>query len=555
MSLRTRTLVLVGLILLFSVAVLFVLARMILLDSFNDLENVDTRQNALRVQEALAGEFDSLGAVAGDWATWTDTYNFVRGDYDAYVEENLQDYTFVNLQVNFMIFLDHSARVVYAKQVDLDSESDTAVPPEFLALFSPDNPLLHHDAIDQSSMGMALLPDAPVFLASRPIVTSDYASEIGGTLVVGRYLDSTKLKETASKTKTLFFLLRLDGPELPSDTQAALDALPKPSAIHIKALDNDTIAGYFRLDDLHGQPALLVRVDKSRTIFHQGQKTLRYLVVSIIVTGVAFGLMSVLLLETSILRRLSTITRHVVEIGHSGDRTARLPALSGKDELAQLAGAINETLAALEKSEIERHRSNILLQEIHHRIKNSLQVVSSLLTLQTGRIQDDAAVQVLRDGQNRIQTIALVHEKLYSSTEPSLVNLGAYTESLVDNLKRSWTHSDAVTINLKTDSVILSADQAVSVGLILNELISNTFKHAFPDGRPGEINVELRDLGEKQYLIRVQDNGAGLPADLNIEQTKTLGLQLVNGLAKQLKGSLSLCRDEGTTFELRFVGE
>jgi two-component sensor histidine kinase len=150
--------------------------------------------------------------------------------------------------------------------------------------------------------------------------------------------------------------------------------------------------------------------------------------------------------------------------------------------------------------------------------------------------------------------IALVHEKLYTSDDPSLIDLSDYTRSLVDRLRGTLSRSEAVRIGVNADPVALSADRAVPVGLILNELISNAFKHAFPGERTGEIEVELRLVGEQQCLIRVRDNGVGVPEGLDITKTSSLGLQLVHGLAKQLNGTVELRREGGTIFEVKFAG-
>ncbi len=556
MSLRARTLLLVGLILLGLIVLMYIFTRVILLNSFSDLERADTREQVRRVQEALAEESVSLSAVAGDWAPWTDTYDFVQGGYDAYVDDNMMDSTFANLQVNFMIFLNDSAEIVYAKNYDLQNEVEVAVSDELRAWLVAGNPMLEHEAVDSATTGIVLMPEAPLMVASRSIVTSDYESPVGGTLVVGSYLNEAKWAAVSEHTRLALSIWRLDLPPLSPDAhvQRALEALPEEDAVYVRALDGQTIAGYFVLNDTSGRPAILVRVDRPRSIHERGQDTLRYLIASITITGLVFGVAIMLLLETSILRRLGTLTRHVTGIGHSRDRSARIPALTGQDELSQLATAINATLAALEKSETDLQRSNMLLKEIHHRVRNNLQVVSSLLTLQTGRTQDEGTGQLLRDGQNRIQMIALVHEKLYNSDDPSLIDLSEYTRSLVERLRSTLVRSDVIRINVSADPVVLSADRAVSVGLILNELISNAFKHAFPGERTGEIGVELRSMGEEQYLIRVRDDGVGVPEGLDITKTSSLGLQLVHGLAKQLNGTVELRRDGGTIFEVKFAG-
>jgi two-component sensor histidine kinase len=195
----------------------------------------------------------------------------------------------------------------------------------------------------------------------------------------------------------------------------------------------------------------------------------------------------------------------------------------------------------------------VLLQEVHHRIKNNLQVISSLLTLQALSTNDDRVVQLLNDSQNRIEAIALVHEKLYSTTRLSLVDVGEYTRSLIEKLQASMFTSNSVRVTVTADPIILDVDRAVPIGLILSELITNALKYAFPNGKPGEISIDLRASDGEQYSIVVRDNGVGFPEDLDIHQAASLGLQLVTGLTKQLDGTVELRREGGTVIEIRFA--
>lgn len=194
----------------------------------------------------------------------------------------------------------------------------------------------------------------------------------------------------------------------------------------------------------------------------------------------------------------------------------------------------------------------VLLKEIHHRVKNNLQVTSSLLKLQSGHIQDPRALEMFTESQNRIRSMALVHEKLYQSSDLSRINICEYIQSLSTLLFRSYSaEANRIGLRLDGEPIYLPVDAAVPCGLILNELISNCLKHAFPGGRQGEIRVRVAQEGEGgQALLSVADNGVGLPPGLDLQQTESLGLQLVRMLTLQLHGTLEVLSGTGTEFRL-----
>ena len=195
----------------------------------------------------------------------------------------------------------------------------------------------------------------------------------------------------------------------------------------------------------------------------------------------------------------------------------------------------------------------VLLKEVHHRVKNNLQVISSILNLQSSYVKDQMTLDILRESQNRIKTMSFVHESLYRSDDFSYVNFSNYINSLSSNLVQTYIIKHA-NINLELDlgDVNLSLDQAIPCGLIINELVSNSIKYAFPLNRKGKIRIELTKKMNKMYL-KVEDNGIGLPDNLDVENTDTLGLQLVYILISQLDGDIKVINKKGTRFLFNFT--
>ena len=196
---------------------------------------------------------------------------------------------------------------------------------------------------------------------------------------------------------------------------------------------------------------------------------------------------------------------------------------------------------------------DVLLGEIHHRVKNNLQVVHSLLGLQSTNLDDETVIGMMRESQNRIRSMALIHQTLYESKDFARVDFKNFLDSLVPTLISSYgVATDRITLLINSRDVLLPINAAIPCGLLVNELISNALKHAFPGDRQGEINIALLMENPQYAVLTVSDNGVGIPETFNLEQTQTLGLQLVTMLSDQLGGAIEIHRANPTRFALRF---
>ena len=206
---------------------------------------------------------------------------------------------------------------------------------------------------------------------------------------------------------------------------------------------------------------------------------------------------------------------------------------------------------ALKKSLNEKE---VLLREIHHRVKNNMQVISSLLNLQSRGIDDPALEKVFHESQTRVRAMAMIHEVLYDSGDLSAIDLAAYVKKLARSLIRFYgAGGDRVHIEVKAEKVFLGIDDTVPCGLVINELLSNSLKYAFPNGRPGAIEISAHSTGGGEIAVAVRDDGIGLPPGLDIRQTETMGMSIVVGLVEnQLGGRIELDRSEGTCFTIIF---
>jgi PAS domain S-box-containing protein len=193
----------------------------------------------------------------------------------------------------------------------------------------------------------------------------------------------------------------------------------------------------------------------------------------------------------------------------------------------------------------------VMLKEIHHRVKNNLQIISSLFSLHSSSLADETASTLLTESRMRVRSMALIHEKLYQSSDLSRIDFAEYIHGLTRYLIPAYEAADHVTFRIQADEVQLSLDCAVPCGLIINELVTNALKHAFPDGRPGTVEVSACAEGDRLRLV-VADDGVGLPAVEEVLKGDTLGIRLVHSLVSQLDGCLTLSGESGTRCEIVF---
>jgi PAS domain S-box-containing protein len=225
---------------------------------------------------------------------------------------------------------------------------------------------------------------------------------------------------------------------------------------------------------------------------------------------------------------------------------------SGRSVLVIVVRDITERKRAEEQLKVALKEKEVLLKEIHHRVKNNLAVISSLLNMQSKYIKDKKTLEIFRESQNRVKTMALIHTKLYQSTDLARIDFADYIRKLAADLIDSYRlEPDAVTLLLDVKNVDFDVNVAIPCGLIINELLTNALKHAFPHGHKGEVRVSLRPEDERMTLA-VADNGVGFSENIDFRNTESLGLQLVTALVEQLGGTIDLTVNDGTTFVISF---
>ncbi len=256
-------------------------------------------------------------------------------------------------------------------------------------------------------------------------------------------------------------------------------------------------------------------------------------------------------------KRINQILEVVISLANL-NYTTKAYVSSKNDYLDALASGINMLGEELQSSTVSLHEKEILLKEVHHRVKNNLQVISSLLNLQTEYISDKHSLEKFNESINRIKSMALVHEKLYKSKDLSKIDFKEYIQELVLSVNSSYNLGNEkvkTSIEYKLNKNLFDLETAIPCGLIINELLSNCYKYAFPQQQEGKIEVCFslkRRKKQNYYHLKIKDNGIGIPENFTVNNATTLGLQLVFLLTEQLSGEISTKNISGTEVNIYF---
>lgn len=676
MKLRSKTLIYSGIIITLLILILLIISQFVFLSTYSDYE---TRYSYHVLKDELTNlnqTIATMNETAKDWSQWDDAYSFVSGNNPTFISNDLPQNTFQRLNLNVIIFINKNGEIVYGKAYDTQNNRYTSLP-QNLSSFKNDSPLLQSNN-PQGLNGVVDLPEGPMIIVSKPILTSKDQGPAMGTLIIGRYLSQPQLNKFINIPNSTLTVQSYSTANASPEYRSVLPLLSNTTSSTSKVLGRNSIAAYGLIYDVYGNPSIILRSEMVRTLYNSYLSNVLYFVGGVLLVGVLFVILILYFLDKNVLNRLDKLISEIVDIGKKGDISRRV-SVAGDDELAELASSINSSLFSLQKYEkdlensekkyrnifentgtamiiaeddltislvnktfenilnlnkheiigkkwidlvVPEHREKIkeyhqlpadmdsepqlhtydvemviankpkyffatfdfipgtkkslisliditdrkiaegllksslkekelLLREIHHRVKNSLQIVSSLLSLQASEFDDVNVIESYNESENRIHSIALIHESLYNSSDISEINFREYVETLIENIIYSYkVETERIKIKLELDELELGIETAIPLGLIINELVSNAVKHAFKDNE-GCIKLTLSRVDDEYELV-IQDNGIGLSEDFDIENTKSLGFLLVNQLVKQLEGNIKVVSNNGSLFKIRF---
>ncbi len=554
MTLRKKTLYIIGVTFLSLILILYFISENILLDGLAEIEEENTHQSVERALSALSNELSSLEVTVDDWASWDDTYAFIEDANPDYIESNLTDETFIGLGLNFMLFIDTSGEMVFGKALDLHNEEEVPVSRSLQGYLSASDSLWRHPDTGSSITGILLLAEDPLLIASQPILTSEDEEPIRGTLIMGYYLDAASINRLGETTLLSLAVQRIDSMQMPADFQTARLSLSQETPILVQPLGEKYVAGYTLLMDVYGKPILMLRVDMPRDIYQRGRTNIAYLILAIVGVGLVVGVVAMLVIEKWVLSRLTRLSKSVSNIGESGDLSTRV-SMEGRDEVSKLADTIDVMTETLEQSSKTLQEKNEQLEEANrakseflahmsHELRTPLNVIMGFSELMLdgvpGKVSKEQR-QCLNDiwggGQH---LLGLVNDILdLSKIESGKMELKLRDIELPGVIKSLRSEimpmlaprKQGLDIKVEKGLPLVRADKAKVTQVLLN-LLSNSSKFT-PDGSKLKIEV----VRENNWCrVSVIDNGIGIKQE-DQERIFEPFCQLDSALEKEERGT------------------
>ena len=331
------------------------------------LQQSEEQNISMMVEQAIStfdGQLQRMDVLNRDWATWDDTYNFVQfpsGNQD-YLKVNFTDATFADGELNFILIIDNSDRLVFGEAFDLTAEEEVPIPKSLQERIS-DEALIRHEGVEDSVIGIILLPEGPLLVSSRPILTSKGEGPIEGTIIMARFMDSSVVDALSKTIHLPLVMMTVNDMNMPSDFEVARSSLTIEAHVLVRAISSESMAGYFLLQDIYGNPAIIFRLTMPRTVYAQNVAIMRYFMLAIM----GFLLLCAGIFTQSVRRlvvsRVARVGEFMGHLGVTGDLSKRL-TVQGNDEITKLAKNINATVEALEKAEVNAKVQKGLIDRI-----------------------------------------------------------------------------------------------------------------------------------------------------------------------------------------------
>jgi PAS domain S-box-containing protein len=348
MNLRTKTYIIVFTVFIIAFLIMAILLGNFIKNGYNREENQMAYDKTSQARSAIDQSLENLGILVADWAEWDDTFQYVHDHNPAYIKSNYTESTFFNNELNFCAIADENDRIIFSKAYDLINGVEISFPAEIGEYLKPESPLLIHSGDTTGVRGIVSSSSAPVMLASHPISNSMGSGPNRGTLVFGRYLNDIALGRLPSISLLNPQIYRTDDASLPAGVKQVLPSLVQGKLMAVQNLDENTIAGYFLMKDIQGQPSFIFKMDSPRVFYSQSRNEVTYFSLSLLAFGLLFIMVIVLILEKLVLSRIANLSSRVTHIGQKGDLSSRID-LPGKDEVSSLATNINSMLDNLER--------------------------------------------------------------------------------------------------------------------------------------------------------------------------------------------------------------
>ena len=532
MNLRRKTVLTMTVTPIIMILIMYVGAQFILMDNYAALEKQRAEVNVKRGLSALSNVLSALDSTASDWAGWDDTYMFIQDSNEDYVESNLVDDTFVTLGLSIMLFINSDGDVVYSKAFDLADMQEALVPQELLDQLSTNDFLWRHSDTESSITGIVPLQEAPLLIASRPILTSQNEGPIRGALIMGRYLDSEEIDKL---TETVFLPLVITTFE-ESEAHINFQTLYSSSfledvPIFTHPQNADVMSGYALIKDVYGNISFTLRVDTSQDFYKQGVSSVNFFILALMCSSIILGVVTVLLVERGVLSRIERLAIAVKRMGKSRNLSEHI-SWSNTDELSLLAGTIDGMMD---------ERVNTIGEiagMIGHDLRNPLTGISSAayyLKRKYGSLMDEKGRNMLEVIEKDVNYSNKIVSDLLEYSRPIQLDLQETTPKSA--LEEALSHVDfpknvqLIDLTKSTPTISIDADKMKRVFI---NMIKNAVD-AMPEG--GKLTVTSEKVNDA-VKIAFADTGLGISE----ENLKKLFGPLFTTKAKGMGLGLAICK-------------
>jgi class 3 adenylate cyclase/sensor domain CHASE-containing protein len=391
MNLRTKMLFPVSITMVVFIAILFFVVSSFLQKNYSELELQSANRDLQRLQQVFLSDLDQLQFTVVDWAYWNDTHRYMKKRNHSYISSNLSTDTVLSLNYNFVILIDMQGEIIFKTAVDLEKQRNMLMPEELVDQIYFGSPLLDVDGKDTEIAGLISVDGKALMVAVSPILRSDGSGAPLGKMIMARYIDEKRVAETALKTQLTLDVRVIGSSDLTSDMQRLIDVQPDnqdttevfkaQAPTQIDIIDEDMLYGYTLYSDIEGNPLLMWKVEIPRSIYQQGQLSLRYVLIAMIIVGIALIISVILLNDNMVLRRLLKLSDEVSQIGKSNDLSTRVEN-QGTDELSKLGTDVNWMLEQLEKTNLDVVENSQMLESLSTKLSKYLspQVYESIFS-------------------------------------------------------------------------------------------------------------------------------------------------------------------------------
>jgi sensor domain CHASE-containing protein len=541
------------------IAIHFV-AHNVLVASYASLEAQFVRTNVDQVWHAIDARRASLDATTNDWASWDDAYDFMETGSPDFIDSNMVDSTFSTIGVSIMVMLEPSGRARYAKAMDLTEEREVPAPSDLFAHLTPDGPVLSAALRGEAVSGLLSLNDGPVLISSHPILASDDSGPPRGMFLMAAFLGQDMVADIEEVTCLPLVLSTIRS----SSPGAVLQQVPHPALEEVAILPRgpNRVEGVFTLRDIYGEPVITAGVARERTVYAEGQRTLTFFLSVVAIGGLLVTALFLLLLDRTLLRRLSRLATEVQSIGEHPEFSGEI-TITGNDELSFLGHAINETLSALTRAHHQLADSNRSLEQTNAELKRAKQDLTSSaaqlrrLTRHLQTMREDERVLVANEIHDQVgqgltaikMDLATLQRANARGDAPSpemLQRLSAVVDTLAETVRRlstglrpsmledlglaealEWHISEfgrerAMKTSLRIQGPAGNVEE--SRALAIFRILQEALLVCADDPTTSEVAVNVT-IETRYALLAVRDNGAGISSgDLLSKREVSLGL-------------------------------